>query len=333
MNERIVTISWVRNEADIIEAFVRHHVSIADQMVIIDNNSADRTGETLQALRNEGLPLDIRHSDSVRHEQGEVTTAILKELRGKADRIIPLDADEFLRTTQPLGVRAALAALPCDRISQLPWQSYVPLPDSDDAELNALKRITHRKERESPQWTKIVVPGKLIDHIDRIPMGSHGIESTASLPASHRADALALAHFPVRSAEQIAAKVLCGWLRHSANINRPHWSNFQWKALFEDCKTGRLPDADAVHHMALTYATREQYERSSFPDVAHTRAWFANATPASDNAGLLYDPLPVTFTLSYPTDRLPPIACVTETAEALAEELARMQAYGNADAA
>lgn len=58
---KIVAVSMARNEADIIEAFVRYHCRIFDAIVIVDHASIDGTSEILDALRSEGLPLYLHY--------------------------------------------------------------------------------------------------------------------------------------------------------------------------------------------------------------------------------------------------------------------------------
>jgi hypothetical protein len=50
---KIVTVSTIRNEADIIESFVRYHIQFVDRMIITNHRSADASGKILQALRDE----------------------------------------------------------------------------------------------------------------------------------------------------------------------------------------------------------------------------------------------------------------------------------------
>lgn len=40
---KIVSITMVKNEVDIIESFVRYHLKIFDEMIILDNGSTDET--------------------------------------------------------------------------------------------------------------------------------------------------------------------------------------------------------------------------------------------------------------------------------------------------
>ena len=105
----------VRNEADVIEAFVRYHAEIVDELVVVDHRSVDGTDETLRALVAEGLPLRVRAEDSPVQRQNVVMTGLMREaaVDGGADWVLPLDADEFL--VAPAGERARRAGRPSRR--------------------------------------------------------------------------------------------------------------------------------------------------------------------------------------------------------------------------
>ena len=62
---RLVAVSIVKNEADIIEAFVRHTHAWVDHHLVFDHDSTDGTREILQALRAEGLPLELFTDDAI----------------------------------------------------------------------------------------------------------------------------------------------------------------------------------------------------------------------------------------------------------------------------
>ena len=56
---KIIAVSLIADCADIIESFVRHTLTYADEMLVIDHAAADGTGDVLHALYEEGLPLCI----------------------------------------------------------------------------------------------------------------------------------------------------------------------------------------------------------------------------------------------------------------------------------
>ena len=49
---KLVAIARVKNELDIIEAFVRHHVQHFDKLIVLDDGSSDGTYEVLHQLQS-----------------------------------------------------------------------------------------------------------------------------------------------------------------------------------------------------------------------------------------------------------------------------------------
>ena len=127
--KRIIAITMVKNEQDIIESFVRHTLSFADELIVCDQQSTGAAREILERLKAEGLPLDIRTEYRAAHVQAEVMSTLLREAaeaRG-ADFIVPLDADEFLLPESAGNLREQIEALPPDDVYALSWRKYVPL--------------------------------------------------------------------------------------------------------------------------------------------------------------------------------------------------------------
>jgi hypothetical protein len=309
---KLTAISMVRNEADVIEAFVRHHAEVVDELIVVDHCSIDGTPELLHALAGEGLPLSIRRETSLVHRQNLVLTGLMHEAAtsGRADWVVPLDADEFL--VAPAGdVRAVLQELPRDRASRVELRLYVPSPDDPADESNVLRRIRHRSlERGSRTdgsiiWmSKVVVPAVLArDGRYALAPGDHGLVNLRrdEFTDAPLTDRLVLAHFPVRSASQLARKVLGGFPAHVARPERRPDEAFHWKRLFDAASTGRLTPG-TLHDFAVEYPARES-----------NRAW---------KPELLLDPVPSRFELRYDVPREPsPEEVLADTAVRLADEL------------
>ena len=89
-------IAMVKNEADIIEATVTHTFAQGvDQMLIVDNQSTDGTGDLLRGLAKQ-YPLHIGSDREIGYFQAHKMSALAAHVRRAGGRwVVPFDADEF----------------------------------------------------------------------------------------------------------------------------------------------------------------------------------------------------------------------------------------------
>lgn len=243
---KTVILSVVRNEEDVIEAMVRHNTAYADQIHVVDNNSCDRTYEILSLLQKEGLPLVVTNSLDSRHNQAALFTDLTNE-EYRETNIIPLDADEFL-----LGPKDAVGSLfETEGIAyRLPWVTYISSGTDNHREINPLLRMTKRRQEEGRQYFKVTVPA----HISRplaISAGCHSVVGRKSAIHSE----LKIAHLPVRSPEQIAAKSLLGSWSIALRTDSKK-EGYQWHALAEQIKRDGLPSRDDLEKISISYASK-----------------------------------------------------------------------------
>jgi glycosyltransferase involved in cell wall biosynthesis len=59
---KLVAVCRVRNEVDIVEAFVRHHCAYFHKLIVLDDGSTDQTLQVLRALQADGLPVVVLSS-------------------------------------------------------------------------------------------------------------------------------------------------------------------------------------------------------------------------------------------------------------------------------
>lgn len=257
---QIVVITMVRNEADVIEAFARFHLAFADRMIVVVHRAIDGTLEILEALRDDGLPIEILRETALHHPQDVAMTERMREVGhavGADGWVLPLDADEFVTGTAP--VREILEGAPRDRPLRLPWSNYVPLPGDPGDEPHVLRRIRHRRRPKGDAVYKVAVPAPVATRrgvwlaygnheVMRKPLGGR----RTALPSASD-ERLALAHFPVRSARQIRAKVFVHWLSTAARPNRGPDQGFHQKAMFDRFKRGEELGADELARLAIDY--------------------------------------------------------------------------------
>lgn len=247
----IAGLCIAKNEADIIEAMVRHNLGFLDHLHVVDNDSADATPGILAALQEEmGVRLSWSVDARVGHGQQAMTNEILPGLAEQTDaaQVVLLDADEFIRA-EPAYFRETLFG--ADMPVQMEWMTYVPTLEDDPRARNPIARITHRRKREVLKQGKITVPRGLVGHA-QVGAGNHSLIAGARVQfLSDRG--LKLAHFPVRSREQLISKVLIGsWNLRLRGVPLKNEAS-QWRVLAARILAGdAITDAD-VQGVALTY--------------------------------------------------------------------------------
>ena len=254
MPQNIVGLCVAKNESDIIEAMVRHNLCYLDALHVVDNDSADSTQDILAALSEE-FPDRLTWESDPRtgHLQTAIMNAALGPLltRTAAAQIVLLDADEFLRA-DPVVFREGLLA--AGRPVLLPWVTYVPTKDDDASVLNPIERIAHRRSRERPQFHKTTVPTHLVGKV-RIMSGNHSLRG-AGEDVAITVDGLSLAHFPVRSAEQLTSKVLIGAWNMRLRAKRGLSEGYHWHALASKVLAGGALTEDDLQAVAMGYSAR-----------------------------------------------------------------------------
>ena len=267
---RICCLGMVKNEADIIEAFVRHTLRFADQICLLENGSTDGTREILAELQREGLPLTVIEDPIIGYFQAEKMTWLYRRAVPllKPDFVLLLDADEFLAAPDRAALEAALGTIRAGRYGALRWRNYVLRPEEmDTADGDPPRRIRHHllPEHDNGQVKAVVrcdhaPPEQMVIH-----QGNHAIGTVDPALAPRRTQlwGLALAHYPVRSLEQVRQKVLVGWLAYAERNRlaeaRPfgrHWQ-FGFEAMIGDDATARA----AALAMNLRYGRLNQHAK------------------------------------------------------------------------
>lgn len=233
---RLVAVSVVKNEADIIEPFVRHTLAWADAHLIFDHASTDGTREILAELKREGLPIRLFTDDALGHLQ-HLRVTYLQRLAARelgADWILLLDADEFLVGPGRAALEQSLASLPIDTAASLPMVNYLPTTDDPVAEQNPVLRLQHCQTTAPHAW-KLFVPGHLAAQEDVMTgKGSHALHRSADrLPDCRMPDDFFLAHFALRSAQHQILRVVHAELQKLSRGRANHGLDVHYRLGFQ----------------------------------------------------------------------------------------------------
>lgn len=250
---RLVGIAMVGNEADIVESFVRENCEFLDHLLIADHNSLDGTREILADLVAEGLPITVERIQDVAYAQGKVTNQLLRAAmaRFSPDWILPIDADEFLDAPDRSVLEEELLGL-AESHGLLAWVTQVPTDRDDAAELHPLKRITHRYAYPTPPrdqnpwvWKMVVNARMLAPYLDRYELekGNHRLVFIGTKEPTHQPvcplQAVRLRHVPVRSYDQLAAKIGIGRAQTAFSANKIERAGFHWSPIYQGILEGR----------------------------------------------------------------------------------------------
>jgi hypothetical protein len=242
---KFVSVTRCGNENDIIEAFVRHHVALFDLILIIDDNSTDGTVQILEALQAEGLPLILFHVAEVDWNPVDLVTELMRRAFNEYDAqwVAPLDVDEFLELPADTGLgdflpeRSELAA-------QLRWSNFAWTRGLDETERNPVIRMRTRMPPRTDSF-KVIIPWNIVqgDPTATVLPGNHAVRAHGRIADLFYRQKMALCHYPIRSVQQFASKVVINALRHKAMPHGPKDAGFQYRKPLEALKTnpGILP--------------------------------------------------------------------------------------------
>ena len=213
-------IARAGNDADIVEAFVRHHAALVDLLVVIDVGSRDGTRAILEALRGEGLPLMIVDDPEVGSPRGARLTRACRMVLPlfSPELVWFLDVGDFVRGERA-AIEAELGNLRPGTTAIVARALYVPdtataaratLPDP-------LAMITRRLAEPWPGDYHAVLRRDPADDATLVidDLGAPLRRGDTPLAGFH-ADSTVLACFPVRGTAQLTTRLLHAWHGHRA---------------------------------------------------------------------------------------------------------------------
>ncbi len=212
-------ISMMKNEADIVESFIRHSMTFVDMILVADHMSSDKTKYILESLQQEGLPLTIFSLSDVELAHSEVMTQLMWKavLEYGADLVLPFDADEFLVNTENhILCREILEQLSSDKVYHLNWRRYEPQFPTKDADKFLLGRPCVRQVAWDRGQKTIIGADAAKKRPFHFIQGCHYAlyDDDGKRVPMEVAPFLHTAHFHWRSEEQYESKVLVSYINN-----------------------------------------------------------------------------------------------------------------------
>ncbi len=295
---KLAGVVMVKNEADVIEAFVRHNLRFLDRLLIVDHQSSDATVKIVMSLAVEGLPIDLMRDTAIAFRQGDRIgeMARLAFTKYGADHVFALDADEFIAAETRSQLVDRLQSVPRGQSVCLPWRNFVP-EDAPPLALHPLSRIRLRAFADVEPLTKLVLGQHFVEDNLAIGHGNHLLlrvvnGQVVTLPPVPLLAGVELAHVPFRSINQFVAKIVLSWFGNrllQGKLARISETNWHWRELFDRYIAGDTPDWSQIRAHALrSYLLTPDAKPQALP---------------IESARLVLDPLPHDPTLRYTADQ------------------------------
>ncbi len=258
----LTAVTRLLDEEDIVEQFVRHNAAFVQSHIFLDNGSGDRSLDILAALQREGVHLSVYRNASPVFVEPIFNTALMNLAIAEraTDWVVFLDCDEFLdERGAGSGLQPALACLGHDVASvRVPLVTYAAATEASVEAVTCMEQLVFRLAEEETAYKVIVRAPPAGCHV-AVGAGAHFSYLDGHLVASPVLDGVRLAHYPERSAVQVARKAILGWLKVLATGKEgveSRWSE-QYRPAFEALRNdpaGWLARA----HQSLTTRGRGQ---------------------------------------------------------------------------
>lgn len=256
----IVVISRLKNSADIIETWVRANAAVADKFVVIDNHSVDGTPQILEMLKIEGFDIEILSgNEEIQKDQMNYLLDYVKD-KYDPDWILPLDDDEIIASDTMQDIRGYLSSLPALKEYRIRWRVYTLRGNENIVESCIVKRLGYCFINNQMDFPVAIISREVAKSGIRLSMGNHALvnydyqrkqEYISNLPIVY-IDDLYIAHYPLRSKEQIISKFLIGWSNYLIHPLDPNTKeNNYWRKVYEDFKRDRSCINDEYLHKII----------------------------------------------------------------------------------
>ena len=206
----ITAIYGCKNEQDIVEPWVRHTLKFCDRIIISDN-SLDDSRQILEKLSDE-FPdrVIVEYENWFAFDQKSTMTSLFRlAAKGWADYVVPLDTDEFISAPSREIFKKHLESIPAGGVGTTPWRTYVSTYIHDEA----LRGMMYRRKAENPEYVKCIIHCAGFSPDDFvIEMGNHEVLSPNGRRVPIVRLDLPLLHFPVRSPDQFAIRIIVNWM-------------------------------------------------------------------------------------------------------------------------
>jgi hypothetical protein len=277
-------VSMLRNDADIMPAFLEQGILLFDQISLIDIRSTDGTEKILRSYSKVHPKISIFSVEREEKFQSAMMNLFARRAyKEGADWIFFLDGDEFLDLNSRQELEDRLKNFP-GQVMHLPWINLVP---SEYGSFNSFN------VRQNYQWSGRVSPFCKVAlsslYISLNPdfyifEGNHNVGSDFNSPFKELNYGIPLLHIPIRSLERFNYKIVNAWRSLLAKPNRLPGEGHHVLQL-KDMIDGGLITSVELDEIARSYGTQNNmtqahaninFPSKNFPSYINVNTSFEN---------------------------------------------------------
>jgi hypothetical protein len=259
-----VAISLVKNEGDIIAAWMSHICALFDMVYIVDHLSIDGTREFLLEMAKTRDNIRVFSFDHLGYYQAQITNQLAEIAAHEYPDswIFPLDADEFLSISSRAELLSRIKDVQSDRVLGLHWKNCMPLCLTVDEEFTFASPCLIPPFRGA--YKKLAIHSSaFVNKSWRFLQGNHEVQDGSGKALSGRVeiDLAELIHIPIRSLQYFALKYIQIYLAYDAlpaAHKDPGWG-FHWKDMIERVLKRGMLSPDVVREFAAHYGEPSLY--------------------------------------------------------------------------
>lgn len=255
----ITAVTMAKNEENLIESFVRHALSFADNLIVYDHNSTDGTGAILNALKgefNNRLILWREEEITLKIINQEVYNRMAKYAFDKlvSDIVMPLDADEFPVCPEKKDIRKYLLGLNREKCYFVHFMPFA-IPKEWRNDVFAPFLFTKRKKlNRNTDMKVLLMRAPFYKYKPILGLGNHLIDrqpDEEEIPMGDVFPNLFYAHYPFRSIEHLENKLVTRQLALSMRADIAHGLAFQYVKGFNEVKEGGVMSVEETDWYCL----------------------------------------------------------------------------------
>jgi hypothetical protein len=245
---KLAVAALIRNEIDIIGAFLQHLDAVFDHVLLMNHHSIDGTDRVMESACAQRPNWTMWQVEPTGYHQTAFSIFALRHLftTTDADIVMFLDADEFIDVPNRATLERAFSILTNpDAVGGLRWRYAVP------ARVNERAIAPGEPLWRAPEMAplgKVAIPRIFYERhggVASLGIGNHGLYfgTDKVVPVIRCGE---IVHLPIRSHEQLKSKVLVGAFSVMSIAARNPLQCWHWYDILWRIADGTLRDEDLI---------------------------------------------------------------------------------------